>query len=269
MNTTTSADGTVVRLHDEGSGPPVLLLGPGLDDGSRTKKLAGFLTPRFRVLRPHRRQYRMDLKAGGPASIAQEVDDVLAIAASVGEPLIVYGHSSGGVVALEALATSSRAFAAAVIFEPPSVITPAHSEKNTRGVARTRAAIARGRPARAITAFMRHVGLSPSQARLAGLITMLLPRYRTLVPAQIDDLDALTKLGVRLDVYAGITTPTLLLGGDRSPANLSRRLDAIEQAMPHAERLVMRDRDHGADLKHPRQVARIVERFADSVLGDP
>ncbi|MEV8441411.1 hypothetical protein AB0425_28865 [Actinosynnema sp. NPDC051121] len=61
------------------------------------------------------------------------------------------------------------------------------------------------------------VGLPPWQAWSAGVLTALVPRYRALVPARIDDLEALDRLGVRLDVYARITVPTLLLGGDRSP----------------------------------------------------
>ena len=63
MLTVTSADGTHVRAYDEGHGPTIVLLGPGLDDGTRTKKIAAVLAKRFRVIRLHRRQYRLDLKA--------------------------------------------------------------------------------------------------------------------------------------------------------------------------------------------------------------
>lgn len=74
---------------------------------------------------------------------------------------------------------------------------------------------------------------------------------------------------VRLGVYARITVPTLLLGGDRGPAHLADRLDAIAHVMPHAERVVMRNRDHGADLKAPKHVARTIGTFADNVLHHP
>ncbi|GAA4996298.1 alpha/beta fold hydrolase [Actinopolymorpha pittospori] len=60
--------------------------------------------------------------------------------------------------------------------------------------------------------------------------------------------------------------PTLLLGGDRSPARNTAALDAIEQAMPHAERVVMRNRDHGADVKHPADVAHAIETLASKAL---
>jgi pimeloyl-ACP methyl ester carboxylesterase len=268
MNTTTSADGTDVRTHDQGHGPVILIVGPGLDDGTRTRKLANVLATRFRVLRLHRRQYRLDLKtAGTPCSIANEVEDVLAVVAEVGQPVIVYGHSSGGVVALEALAASPSSFAGAVIFEAAAVIGAPLAGAHGEVITRARAAVAAGKPGSALTIFMRDtVGLLPMQARLAGALTALVPHYRALVPAQIDDLEALDRLGVRLDVYARITVPTLLLGGDRGPAHLADRLDAIEHVMPHSERVVMRGRDHGADVKAAKQVARIIETFAHDVL---
>src|SRR5437660_11159174 len=98
MITVVSADGTDIPVRDEGSGPASRMVHPGLDDGSRSKKLAAILAQRFRVLRLHRRQYRLDLKSHGvPCTIGQEADDVLAVARAVGGPVLLYGHSSGAV----------------------------------------------------------------------------------------------------------------------------------------------------------------------------
>jgi hypothetical protein len=104
------------------------------------------------------------------------------------------------------------------------------------------------------------------QAQAAGWFTALIPKYRRLVPYQLDSLEALDQLGERLTVYAGIEVPTVLIGGDRSSAHLSQRLDAIERAIPHADREVMHHRDHAADAKYPRQIARLIETLADKVL---
>lgn len=263
METTISTDGTDVRGYDQGSGPAIVMLGPGLDDGTRGKRLATTLAGRFRVLRLRRRQYRLDL-GSVPCSIAQEVEDVLAVAGRAGEPVVLYGHSSGGVVALEAMAASPPSFAGAVIFEPPVVTgAPLGGEVITQA----RDAIAAGKPGTAMAIFMTHtVGLPSWQATLAGKFTALMPRYRRLVPGQINDLAAIDELGVRLDTYAKITAPTVLLGGDRSPAHLADRLDALNQVMPRAERVVMSKRDHGADVKATKEVARIIETLADKVL---
>ena len=268
----TSADGTSVRAYDQGQGPAIVMLGPGLDDGTRDKKLAAILARRYRVLRLHRRQYRLDLKAGpglggSPCPVAREVEDVLAVARAAGEPVVLYGHSDGGVVALEALAASPSSFAGAVIFESAAVTGPPLAGEGGWVLRQARAALAAGRPGTAMVIFYRGaVGLPRWQAWLAGMVTALVPKYRRLVPAQLDSLDALDQLGVRLDAYAQIKVPAVLLGGDRSPAHMSGRLDAIARVMPHAERVVMHHRDHGADLKHPKDVARVIEALAARVL---
>jgi hypothetical protein len=100
------------------------------------------------------------------------------------------------------------------------------------------------------------------QAWLAGLNVALVPKHRRLVPCQLDSLQALDRLGVRLDTYATINVPIVLLGGGskHNPAHLSARLDAIQLVLPHARRVVMPKGDHGADLKAPHEVARIIER---------
>jgi pimeloyl-ACP methyl ester carboxylesterase len=271
--TTTSADGTTVRAYDEGHGPAIVLLGPGLDDGTRDKKLANILAKRFRVVRLHRRQYRLDLKAdpklGSPCTIAEEVLDVLAVVRAIGGPVVLYGHSDGGVVALEALAASPSSFAGGVIFEPAAVIGPPLSGEGGQVLKQARAALAAGRPGKAMAIFSRGAsGLPPWQASLVGLIVAVVPKYRRLVPCQLDSLEALDQLGVRLDTYAMIEVPTVLLGGGskRNPAHIRKRLDAIQRVMPHAERVVMPKRDHGADLKAPKEVARVIETLADKVL---
>ena len=98
---------------------------------------------------------------------------------------------------------------------------------------------------------------------------VLMPRYRAFVPRQIDDAAAIDQLGIRLDTYALIEVPTVLLGGDRSPAHLGERLDALARVMLHAERVVMHNRDHGAHLKAPKDVARVIETHADKVRHQP
>lgn len=268
MLTVVSADGTDIPVYDEGHGPAILMVHPGLDDGTRSTKLAAILAKRFRVVRLHRRQYRIDLKTGSvPCSIAREVEDVLAVADAIGEPVVIYGHSSGAVVALETLAAAPLSlFAGAVIFEPPAMIGPPLDGGNAEVIARARAAIDAGRPGKAMRIFTRHgVGLPLWQATLMGTVAGSVPRLRKYVPCQIDDLEAIQQLGVRLDTYARIAVSTVLLGGDRSPVNLAERLDALQQVMPRAERVVMPRRDHGADLRAPEDVARVIERLADTV----
>jgi pimeloyl-ACP methyl ester carboxylesterase len=259
--TTTSADGTDVRAFDDGQGPVVLILPGGMDDGRSWRRVAARLGPRFRVVRLHRRRYRLDIPTRSPATIAEEVGDVLAVVAAAGAPVLVVGHSSGGVVALEALVAAPASFAGAVLYEPPVVTGPALG-----GAALARARAARG-PGRAITIFMHEiVGVPSLPARLGGAFIALHPRWRAYVPRQLDDTEAIDRLGVRLDAYAGIEVPTVLLGGDRSPTHLGERLDALARTLPHAEKVVLRGQRHGANVRAPDEVANVVASLAGRVL---
>src|SRR5579871_4539954 len=80
MITAISADGTDVRAFDDGQGPVILVIHPGLDDGRSWTKVARRLARRFRVVRIVRRHYRADIPAASGYSMAREVEDVLALA---------------------------------------------------------------------------------------------------------------------------------------------------------------------------------------------
>ncbi|MEV0380093.1 alpha/beta hydrolase [Nonomuraea sp. NPDC050643] len=264
--TARAADGTEARAIDEGGGPPILVLHPGLDDGASWARVAALLAPRHRVVRVHRRRYRPDL-TGPPCTVAQEVEHVLAVASAVGGPMVVAGHSSGAVVALEALVAAPSLFAGAVLYEPPLVIGPPLGGPDGAVHRRARAAIAAGRPGRAMRIFTRDTVRLPGWAALlVGLFVPLVPRMRALAPGQVEDNAALDDLGVRLDAYAGIDVPVVLLGGDRSPAHLGERLDALARVLPRAERVIMRGQGHAAHTKAPDQVAAVIGTLAAKVL---
>jgi pimeloyl-ACP methyl ester carboxylesterase len=261
MITIASADDTDVRAFDEGQGPVILIIHPGFSDGRSWRKVAARLSERFRVVRIVRRHYRLDLTAPSPYSMAREVEDVLALAKAVGEPVVVVGHSSGGVVALEALAASPATFAGAVLFEPPVAIGPPASSETFE---RARSAVTEGKPGKAMQIFVRDVvGVPTPHAWLVRLLVAVSPQMRAMVPRQLTDLDG---VGLRLDVYAQIKTPIVLLGGERSPAHLSERLDTLADAMPHAQRVVMARRDHQAEVKAPGEVASVIEALAREVF---
>lgn len=261
MITGVSADGTDVRAFDEGHGPVILVIHPGLDDGRSWKKVAGRLAGRFRVVRIVRRHYRVDLPAASCYSMAREVEDVLALAMLLGEPIVVAGHSSGAVVALEALAAAPTAFAGAVLFEPPVATS---LSPGSEAIEHAKVAIAAGKPGRAMQIFVRDVvGMPASQAWLMRPLTAVIPKMRSLAPRQITDLEG---LGLRLDIYAQIRTPVVLLGGERSPAHLGKSLDALAAVMPYSEKVILARRDHSAHLKAAGEVAHVIETLAGKVL---
>ncbi|WP_229830486.1 alpha/beta fold hydrolase [Actinoplanes ianthinogenes] len=258
-----AGDGTEVLAASDGTGPGIVVLHGGMNDESAWRRVAERLTGRFQVVRMRRRRYRADLTP--PPGLAAEVADTVALARSLGRPVLLVGHSSGAVVALEALLAEPAAFAGAVLYEPP-VVT--EQPLGGEAIRRAQAALAAGSPRRAIQIFLRDVVRLPPRTvwPIAALLAMV-PRWRWMIPRQIDDNLAIDALGDRRAAYAGIRVPVLLLGGDRSPGHLADRLAALEAAIPGAERTTMPGQGHGANLAAPAEVARIVAGFADRTIS--
>jgi pimeloyl-ACP methyl ester carboxylesterase len=281
--TTTAADGTSVRAEVQGTGQVILILHPGMDTGKSYDKVAAILAKRYRVIRLHRRQYRLDLKTdplhGSPCTMAEEIDLVLAIVKAVGAPVLLFGHSSGATVALEALVASPQSFAGGMIYESASVIESAGGlclaedriERNGEvgeGFRRARQALVEGKPGRAIGIFTQLVIGWPSYLTSpAGALTALFPTYRRLIPCQIDDLEVMERLGVRLDAYSRLNLPVAMVGGERSPDSLKKMVTAVADSIPNVERITLSGQGHTCNTRDPEQLAGVIETFARKVFG--
>jgi pimeloyl-ACP methyl ester carboxylesterase len=286
MLTTTSADGTNVQAIDEGQGRPVVMVGPGFDyQGQQNKKLAKVLAKDCRVLRILRRTYRVDLKtdvkmAKPRVTAAQEVADIEAVVKAIGGgPVVLYGHSSGAVIALEALVASPAFYAGAVIFEPAAVIDKDKPLGDANFYKECNALLAAGKPAKAISKFLAGpIRMNPFPAKMAGLSMAIVKRYRALIPCQINDGEVMDAVGEHLDAYAQIQVPVVMLGGDinpdrlttsnpnKNPAHIGERLNAVTKVLPNAEQVIMPGQSHSAHRRAPKEVARVIKSLADKVL---
>jgi pimeloyl-ACP methyl ester carboxylesterase len=262
MISTVSADGTTATATMKGSGPAILIVHPGLDDGTAWRKVSDILSGQFTVLNILRRQYRNDIHRR--VSIDDEVADVAAICDALQKPVVIVGHSSGGVVSLEALAGRPDLFAGGVLYEPPIDMG-----QRIGGEALDRAiqAIAANRPGKAIQIFTRDmVGLSAGQSRMIRIFVGLSPKLKRLASSQIADNVAMQDLGTRLNAYASIERPVLLIGGDKSPAHLGKRLDVLARTIPHTERVLLRGQGHSANQRAPRRLADAITEFYNHIL---
>jgi pimeloyl-ACP methyl ester carboxylesterase len=117
MDTVRSADGTRIAVDRSGSGSPLVIVLGAFCDRSTSKPLAALLAQSYTVYEYDRRG-RGDSGDGRPFSVEGEVADLAAVLAAAGQPSFVYGHSSGGALALEAAARSVGMRRLAV-YEPP------------------------------------------------------------------------------------------------------------------------------------------------------
>ena len=258
-------DGAKFPVLDEGSGPPMLILHPGSSDAASWDRVARRLTSRFRVLRFERFTYRSDPTPAAADAMKGEVSDVVAVAEAVDEPVLVVGHSSGGVVALESALVAGSRVAGLVLYEPPVAVTEPLGGAALR---EARAALDAGDPDQAMTVFLRDiVAVPPLVVSLLRLVPPLWRRQRGYVRAQVADTEAIETLGVGLGRYAALDVPALLVGGGLlSPSKLRGRLEALATALPRADSMVIVKRGgHGMHLSAPGTLSRTIADFADRV----
>ncbi len=262
--TITSADGTDVVVAEDGSGPVVLIVHGGLSDESAWAKVAAALADRFRVVRIRRRLYRTELPADPATDYAREIEDIEAVTATFDGPCLVVGHSSGAVVVLETLLAHPDAFLGAVLYEPPVVLQGQVGEPTT--IERARAALARDRPGTALRIFLAECVRMPAWlCLLVGVMTRFNADLRRFVVRQIDDTDAIDRLGRRVEAYAGIRTPVRFLAGEKSPAHLGERTRALAGVMPNASVSRLAGQGHDANNRDPALVARLITGWAETL----
>ena len=113
-----SADGTPIGYCSVGTGPGLIIVGGVLSSAARYRPLAEKLTDTFEVHLMNRRGRAGSGPQGAGHSIEQECDDLLAVIAATGAGM-VFGHSFGGLVALET-ARRRTGLQRVLVYEPCS-----------------------------------------------------------------------------------------------------------------------------------------------------
>jgi pimeloyl-ACP methyl ester carboxylesterase len=240
METTQSADGTVIA-YDRGGDGPALIVSVGAFCTRQTFVAPDALRQHFTVVTYDRRG-RGDSGDTQPFTVEREYEDLAAVAAAVGaEQPYVFGHSSGAAIALRA-AAAGLPTAGIVAYEAPfqgqdtprPAIDPA---------AHIRELVSSGRRRDAVAFWMAEIVRMPEQMLAhidsAPWVTALEPLTPTL-PYDI----AITDGGVPTAELGKITAPVLILGGKKSPAWFQRSVAAQAAATPGAQLIMLDGYDH-------------------------
>ncbi|PRZ43059.1 pimeloyl-ACP methyl ester carboxylesterase [Antricoccus suffuscus] len=121
-DTVASADGTPIAYQSAGAGDALILTVGALSASQSVGPLVDLLADQFTV-------YRYDRRGRGSSgdstsySVAREVEDLRAVLQVTGGSANLYGHSSGGILALRA-AHSTPGFAKVAVYEPPFCVEP-------------------------------------------------------------------------------------------------------------------------------------------------
>src|SRR5512141_576840 len=116
MEKVTSKDGTKIAYDERGKGPALILVLGALNSRKSGTKLAKLLAARFTVISYDRRG-RGDSTDTASYSPQCEIEDIEALIGALGEPVCLYGHSSGGALALEAAIKLRKKMGKLAIYE--------------------------------------------------------------------------------------------------------------------------------------------------------
>ncbi|GAA2427636.1 alpha/beta fold hydrolase [Streptomyces pulveraceus] len=249
---------------DDGSGPNLLVVHPGGGDATTWNGVTRHLTDDYRVVRIHRRIYAPGADIALPHSMAVEAADVVAVAELLDSPVLLVGHSSGAVAALEAALLAPAAFAGLFLYEPP---LPTRELIGGVAGAQARAALDTGDPVGAMRIHMRDIVRMPAETVDAMFADQQVrAAFAAYAPAQIADDEAIDALGVGIDRFANLTVPTSLIEGDQSPAHLRERLADLAATLPNARTVTLAGQGHIAHLTAPRTLANAIRDMAEQVL---
>lgn len=155
MATVTSKDGTTIAFDAWGEGPPLIMI-----DGATAHRGVNPLNAEVgQLLRDEFRVYAYDRRGRGestdtaPYAVERELEDLAALIADAGAPAIVFGWSSGAVLALDA-AAAGLPITRLALFEPPFVVDDSRPPLPADYVERLDASVAAGRPGDAVELFM-------------------------------------------------------------------------------------------------------------------
>jgi pimeloyl-ACP methyl ester carboxylesterase len=259
FQTTRSADGTVIAYERTGDGPPLVVTVGAFCD-RKTFVPPASLTARFTVCTYDRRG-RGDSGDTPSYSPELEVADLAAVIEAVtgpGSSAFVYGHSSGGALALRA-AGHGGPVAAVASYEAPYII-PGTRKLTQDPVGRINEMVAAGNRADAVRYWMTDVTGAPAEILPRLENSPAWPALQALAHTLPYDL-ALGGEGIPVDYLAEITVPALVLGGAASPEWFQRTVEATAAAIPGARLMVLPGYDH---MVPPEVIAPLL---ADFFLG--
>jgi pimeloyl-ACP methyl ester carboxylesterase len=255
----TSKDGTSIALHRDGNGPHLVLVHGTAANHTRWATIRPRFEDEFTVTAIDRRG-RGDSGDSPDYSIVREIEDVVAVVEALGGPVLLFGHSYGAIIALEA-AMQTDAVSGAILYEPP-IVDEGESVYAPEMLGRMEEALAAGDRSRVVEMMMTEIVRVPPE-HLETLKASPAWSGRTAaahtIPRELRAQDA-----YRFDAARAsrLKKPVLLLLGGDSPAFFGNAIATLKRTLPNARTVVMPGQQHIAHGHRPRPRRRRGRRLS-------
>jgi len=260
--TVTSSDGTVITVDRSGHGHPVVCvdgamstrsLGPG-------QMLAPHLTDAFTVYTYDRRG-RGDSGDTPHYEVQREIEDLAAVIAAAGKEVMVFGHSSGCVLALEA-ARAGLPITHLALYETPFVIDRTRPAVGEEWAEELRSLLAAEGRRRAVRRFMVEVAGAPRFVPILMSLTPMWKQIKAVAHTLAYDTALLSPYQTGdpspVDRFAEVRVPTRLLLGGKSPQWIANAARGLERVLPAGELTVLDGQTH---MLKPKVTVPVVREF--------
>jgi len=249
MDTVVSADGTPIAYTEQGHGPALIVVDGAMATpatGSKPEQ-AALLAEHFTV-RTFYRRGRGDSGDTPSYSPDREVDDIEALIDLGGQPAYLYGHSSGGCLALDAAARLGAKLAKVAVYEVPYNDDPSFRPSWTAYLDQLQAALAENRRGDALALFMALLGTPGEQVEAMRQT----PVWASLEPiAATLGHDHGGIMGrdpsVPADRVARVEIPTLAMYGTASPPFMGQTARTLSRTVAHGELRAVDGQEHNVD----------------------
>jgi pimeloyl-ACP methyl ester carboxylesterase len=239
-----SRDGTKIAFDRIGQGPALIVIGGLFCDRKKMQPLAEAFSRRFGVINYDRRGRGESLDSDIYA-VQREIEDIEALIEEDGGTALIYGHSSGAGLALEA-AASGLPVDGLILHEPPYGGDDIESQDSARQLAeQIRAAVERGDHEGAISTFFEAMGLPDEMVQeFAGDPDMKAIAHT--MPYDFEVMGEFSGGGIPAARAKSISCPTLVLAGGASPQFFQETAERLGSLIPGAQLETIEGQDHEA-----------------------
>lgn len=260
MDVLSSHDGTTIAYDKLGEGPPLVLV-----DGALTVHSSGSGSELAKLLAPHYTVYGFDRRGRGesgdtpPYVVDREIDDIEALIDHAGGSAFLYGHSSGGPLAMQAAIRLGGKVRKIAMYEPPYNNDPGAQASWSQYLRQLREALAEGRRGDAVALFMRFIGVPAEQVD----VMRRAPFWRgmeAVAPTLAYDHAAILgeHWSVPTELAARVSVPALVMAGDAGLPFMPAAARALTQAIPQGQLRMLAGQTHDVN---PGVLAPVLVEF--------
>ncbi len=260
MKHITSKDGTAIACWRGGQGQPLLLVHGTAGDSLTWKPLLNLLQAEFEVWVIDRRG-RGQSGDNSVYSLHSEAHDIAAVIAALGQKVHVFGHSFGGLCALEAALLSDH-LASLMLYEPPLSLTG--SGWSVALDQQMQALLHAGEKEQVVLLFFREV-LRLAESELLALQMGANWSARIAEAHTVHrELQAIDRYLFDAEKFTQLSLPTLLLLGSDSPPRRYVIADSLKNSLFNSELVLLAGQQHSAIKTAPALLASKMLEFLQS-----